>query len=191
MKDVTELILRRETHSSRARPAIITAIVISLLAIYGLLESMLRVLGQPPWLIDPLTAAHRIADLPNGISAMLLGVIGAVVFLVGLVFFGNAVLPGRRARHVVSDPRVAAVVDDRVVASALARRARTAAGVTREQVMVVVSARTVQVNVRPTSGISLDETRIRAAVEDEIAQMGLEPSPTVTVHLSTLGAIGV
>jgi len=191
MKDPTELILRRETHSSRARPAIVAAIVISLLAIYGLLESMLRVLGQPPWLIDPLTAAQRIADLPNGISAMLLGVIGAAIFLVGLIFFCNGVLPGRRARHVVPDPRVAAVVDDGVVASALARRARTAAGVTREQVVVVVSARAVQVNVRPTSGISLDETRIQGAVEDEIARMGLDPSPTVTVQLSTMGVIGV
>lgn len=191
MRDITAVILKRESRSSRARISIVAAILVALLALYGLLEAMLRVLGQPAWLIEPLTAAQRLSRLPEGILPAMLLAIGVLVFLVGLVFFANAVVPGRRARHVIPDPRVAVVVDDEVIASALAKRARLAAGVTREQVMVVVSARTVQVNVRPTSGILLDVAQIQAAVEAELDAMGLAPTPSVRVHLANSGVIGV
>lgn len=191
MKQAMSRVLRRETHSSRAPLSVIAAILLGLLAVYGLLESMLRVLGQPAWLIDPLTAAQRLAGLPAGISAMLLGATGALLLLVGLIFLSHALLPGRRARHVIADPRVAVVVDDEVIASALARRTRMAAGVTREQVMVVVSARTVQVNVRPTSGIMVDEDHIRVSVEAELEAMALDPAPAVVVNLARTGVVGV
>lgn len=184
-------VLRRETHSSRAPWVGIAAVVVSVLAIYALLESVLRAVGQPPWLADPLTAARNLANLPQGISPVLLGSIGALLMLVGLVFFFNAVLPGRRARHIIEDPRAAVVVDDEVVASALARRARTAAGVTREQVMVVVSRDIVQVNVRPTSGIPCDEFTVQSAVEAELDAMALVPRPSVRVLLAPMGVVGV
>jgi len=186
-----ERIIKRESYSSRAVISTFAAIVVALLALYALLESMLRVLGQTAWLIDPPTAAKRLSELPAGISPALLAVIGVLVFLLGLMFFLNAVVPGRRARHVIPDRRIAVVVDNEVIASALARRARIAAGVMREQIMVVVSARTVQVNIRPTSGIALDEAQIQAAVEAELDAMALEPALTVTVHLAATGVVGV
>ncbi len=184
-------IVRRETHSSRAILAGIAALIITLLAIYALLESTLRAVGQPPWLLDPLSAAQAIADLPEGIPALLLGALGAVLFMIGLIFFLNAVLPGKRARHTLPDQRAAVVVDDEVIASALARRARLTAGVIQEQVVVVVSQREVVVNVRPTSGIPVDEAAIRSAVEEEVRTMALLPEPIVRVHLATAGVIGV
>ena len=191
MSEPTARILKRETHSSRAPLSVIAAIVMSLLAVYGLLETMLRALGQPPWLIDPPDAVRRISELPAGTTPVLLGVAGVLFLLLGVILLANGLLPGRRARHVITDNRVAVVVDDEVIAAALARRARLAAGVTREQVMVVVSARTVQVNVRPTSGIWLDESQIQAAVEAELAAMALDPAPTVKVNLANTGVIGV
>lgn len=184
-------IVRRETHSSRAILAGIAALIITLLAIYALLESILRAVGQPPWLLDPLAAAQAIADLPDGIPPLLLGALGAVLFMLGLIFFLNAVLPGTRARHTLPDRRAAVVVDDEVIASALARRARLTAGVIQEQVVVVVSQREVVVNVRPTSGIPVDETAIRSAVEQEVRTMALLPEPVVRVHLAAAGVIGV
>ncbi|MGO4383600.1 DUF6286 domain-containing protein [Specibacter sp. RAF43] len=191
MQAISAHILRRETHSSRAPLSVTAAVIVTLLAIYGLLEALLRALGQPPWLLDPPIAAQQLTELPHGPSGVLLTVLGLLVFLLGLILFAQAVLPGRRARHVIADPRVAVVVDDEVIASALARRARVAAGVSREQVMVVVTARTVHVNVRPTSGIRLDEDQIQAAVEAELDVMGLEPAPAVTVSLAATGVIGV
>lgn len=183
-------ILDRETRSSRAGVSGIAAILVVVLCGYGLLESAVRAIGQPPWLIDPETAAERIIALPQGMSPLLLGLIGAVTAMVGLFFFLNAVLPGRRARHLLSDPRAGVVVDDEVIASALARRARVAANVIQEQVMVVVSQRQVTVNVRPTSGVPVSENAVLAAVLEELREMDPVPMPEVRVNVATAGVIG-
>ncbi|OFI38412.1 hypothetical protein BIU82_03535 [Arthrobacter sp. SW1] len=183
-------ILRRETRSSRAAAAGVAAVLVIAVCIYGLLESALRAIGQPPWLIDPQTAAERIVALPAGVPPLLLGVLGMVLAVCGLAFLLNAVLPGKRARHLIDDPRVAVVVDDEVIASALARRARAAANVTQEQVMVVVSQRLVVVNVRPTSGVPVQEERVLSAVEDELRSMAPEPMPAIRVNIAESGVIG-
>lgn len=183
--------VRRETHSARSGLSAFAAIAITVLAVYGLLEMALAAVGEPAWLIDPMSAAEWIAGLPGGSSPILLGAAGVFAALVGLVFLGHGLLPGRRARHVLADPRVAIVVDDEVIAAALAKSARMAAGVTREQVVVVISARVVQVNIRPTSGIRISEGDIKAAVEGQLEAMALDPQPSVTVNLSDSGVIGV
>ncbi|WP_219816685.1 DUF6286 domain-containing protein [Arthrobacter sp. ZGTC131] len=183
-------VLHRETHSSRAAAAGLAAALVVLLCLYALLESAVRAIGQPPWLIDPQTAAERIVSLPGGMPPLLLGVIGAVTAAAGLFFFLSAVLPGRRARHLLEDRHIAVVVDDEVIASALARRARLAANVTQEQVMVVVSQRQAVVNVRPTSGVPVSENAIREAVEDELRSMAPTPMPQVRINLATSGVIG-
>lgn len=183
-------VLHRETHSSRAVAACLAAVLVGLVSLYGLLEAAVRVIGQPPWLIDPQTAAERIVALPNGIPPLLLGVTGAVVAAAGLFFLLSAILPGRRARHLLEEPGIAVVVDDEVIASALARRARQSANVTPEQVMVVVSQRQAVVNVRPTSGVPVSETTVREAVEDELLSMAPIPMPAVRVNLAESGVIG-
>ncbi|WP_354235532.1 hypothetical protein [Arthrobacter sp. UYEF3] len=185
-----ETVLARETSSSRASAAVIAAVLVIVLCGYALLETAVRAVGQPPWLVDPQIAAEWLTALPAGIPPLLLGVVGAVLLAVGLFFFLNAVLPGRRARHVLADPRAAVVVDDEVIAAALARRARLAANVTREQVMVVVARRHVLVNIRPTSGVPLHEAVVQAAVEAELREMAPSPLPDVRVNLATSGVIG-
>ena len=104
-------------------------------------------------------------------------------------------LAASRARHVFSGQgdgwnSPAVVVDDEVIASALARRARLAANVTPEQVMVVVSRRQVIVNVRPTSGVPVDGGAVRAAVDSELGEMALLPVPEVRINLASAGVIG-
>lgn len=187
-------ILRRETHSSRAVVATAAAVLVIVFAAYGLLEAGVHAIGQPAWLIEPQVAAERLVALPAGIPPLLLGAIGAVLAMFGLVFFLNGILPGRRARHLLAGDRngdgPAVVVDDEVVASSLARRARLAANVTPEQVMVVVSQRQVVVNVRPTSGVPVDPEAVLAAVRSELAAMALNPSPEVQVNVAPSGVIG-
>ena len=184
----------RETHSSRAAVSVAAALLVLVLAAYGVLESGVHAVGQPAWLIEPQAAAQRIVDLPAGISPLLLAVIGAVLAMLGLIFLLNGVLPGRRARHLLAGASAerlpAVVVDDEVIASSLARRARLAANVTPEQVMVVVSQRQVLVNVRPTSGIPVDQDRVLAAVQDELDRMLLEPAPVPRVNVTASGVIG-
>lgn len=191
MKSFKEQVLRRELHSSRAGISVVVAVVIGLLALFGILEAVLRALGQPQWLIDPLKAAHDLVALPDGVSASLLLSVGVVIALLGVILVAQAVLPGRRARHTILSDRVAVVVDNEVIASALARRARWQAGVTREQVMVIVSSTTVQVNIRPTSGISVDPDTVQIAVEAELKEMGLLPIPRVNVTVARSGVVGV
>jgi hypothetical protein len=187
-------ILRRETHSSRAVVATAAAVLVIVFAAYGLLEAGVHAIGQPAWLIEPQVAAERLVALPAGIPPLLLGAIGAVLAMFGLVFFLNGILPGRRARHLLAGGRnadgPAVVVDDEVIASSLARRARLAANVTPEQVMVVVSQRQVVVNVRPTSGVPVDPDAVLAAVDSELAAMALNPSPEVHVNVAPSGVIG-
>ncbi|NUS35956.1 MAG: hypothetical protein HOQ04_05780 [Pseudarthrobacter sp.] len=187
-------ILYRETHSSRAAVATVAAVLVMVLAAYGVLEAGVHAVGQPAWLIEPQVAAQRIIDLPAGMPAMLLVAIGAVLAMLGLVFLLNGILPGRRARHrlagVQQDGLPAVVVDDEVIASSLARRARLAANVTPEQVMVVVSQRQVLVNVRPTSGVPVNPDVVLAAVRDELDQMLLDPDPEVRVNVTSSGVIG-
>jgi hypothetical protein len=187
-------ILRHETRSTRAAVATAAAVLVIVLAAYGLLEAGVHAVGQPAWLIEPQVAAERLVALPAGISPLLLGTIGAVLAMVGLVFLLNGVLPGRRARHRMGGGpgagAPAVVVDDEVIASSLARRARLAANVTPEQVMVVVSRRQVVVNVRPTSGVPVNQDSVLAAVRGEVDAMALEPSPEVRVNVATSGVIG-
>jgi uncharacterized membrane protein len=185
-----EGILKRETHSSRAVASIIAAILVAALCGYALLETAVRAVGQPPWLVDPEAAAEHVAALPEGVPPLLLGALGAVVVMAGLFFFLNGVLPGRRARHVVQDRRAAVVVDDEVIASALARRARVAANVSQDQVMVTVSRQQVQVSVRPTSGVPLSPDAVLAAVQDELRDMALSPSPEARINVASAGVVG-
>ena len=183
-------ILKRETHTSRAVVSVIAAGLVMAVFGYALLETGVRAIGQPPWLVDPQTAAERVVALPAGIPPLLLGVTGAVVAMAGLFFFLNAVLPGRRARHLLPDRRAAIVVDDEVIAAALARRARLAANVTQEQVMVVVSRNRVMVNVRPTSGVPLRPDAVLEAVRREVEEMRPWPMPEVRIQVSTAGVVG-
>ena len=187
---LTSEVIRRETHSSRAVPATIVAVLIILACLYVMLEAALKALGQDPWLLGPEAAAGWIGSLPAGVSPSVLAAAGALIFLVGLFFFLAAVLPGRRARLNIPNERAAVVVDAEVLASSLARRARVAAGVAPEQVLVTIGRRLVDVQVRPTSGIPVNEAAVREAVEDELRLTAVDPVPEVHVIVAQSGVIG-
>ena len=182
--------VRRETTSSRSATAVLVAFAVIALCAYILLESALQALGQPSWLIDPESAARAVAALPEGTNRGLLGLVGAVVAMAGLVLIGLAVRQGRRGRRSLPGERIAVVIDDEVLASALAVRARAAAVVRREQVTVVLSEREAVVNVRPTSGIPVRAEDVLAAVEDELVRLRPEPYPVLRVRVEGTGVVG-
>ena len=182
--------VRRETTSSRSSTAALVAFAVIALCAYILLESTLQALGQPSWLIDPQSAARAVAGLPEGTNRGVLGLVGAVVAMAGLVLVGLAVRQGRRGRRSLPGRRVAVVVDDEVLASALAVRARAAAVVRREQVTVVLSEREAVVNVRPTSGIPVRAEDVLAAVEDELVRLQPDPYPVLRVRVEGTGVVG-
>ncbi|GAA1106547.1 DUF6286 domain-containing protein [Arthrobacter flavus] len=187
---LTRKVVRRELHSSRALPAIAVAVLISIICLYVMFEAVLKATGQNAWLTSPEQVAAWLGDLPDSVQLAPLVVAGLLVFLIGLLCFLSAVLPGRRARHAIPNQRTGIVVDAEVLASALARRARVAAGVTPDQVLVTVGRRAVDVQVRPTSGVPVDVERIRSVVEDELRLTSVEPVPAVRVAVATSGVIG-
>ncbi|MGO4454487.1 DUF6286 domain-containing protein [Arthrobacter sp. RAF14] len=183
-------VTRRELTPSRSFTALLAGILVILLCVYLMLESVLAFFRLPGWLIDPDRALDWIATLPGGGPAPVLALGGAVLAMVGLFFLLGAVFPGRRARHSMPHPAMAVVVDDEVVASTLARRARLAANVSSAQVMVTVAQSQVVVNVRPTSGLRVTPDAVERAVTDELGNMGLEPRPGVTVNIASTGVVG-
>ncbi|WP_026551852.1 DUF6286 domain-containing protein [Arthrobacter sp. H20] len=187
---LTRKVVRRELHSSRAVPSVVAAVLISFFCLYVMLEAALKATGQEAWLVSPEQAGAWLGDLPGNLQVAPLAVGGLLVFLIGVALFLSAVLPGRRARHTIPNSRTAIVVDAEVLASALARRARVAAGVTPDQVTVTVGRRAVDVQVRPTSGVPVDVEGIRSVVEDELALTSVEPVPTVRVAVAPSGVIG-
>ncbi|MBG6183452.1 hypothetical protein IWX65_001403 [Arthrobacter sp. CAN_A214] len=187
---MTPRILRRELHASRAVPAVLTAALVVLGSALLFLEAVLKAVGDPPFLLDFERAAAWLGSLPPGVPPAVLGTGSFLLFVVGLVLFLLAVLPGRRVRYVVPSERAGVVVDAEVLASALARRARLAAGVAPEQVMVTVGRRTADVQVRPTSGIPVDAAAVQAAVEDDLRYASVEPQPVVRVRIAPSGVIG-
>ncbi|MHA7154551.1 DUF6286 domain-containing protein [Arthrobacter sp. TMN-50] len=187
---LTRKVERRELHSSRALPSVAAATLITLGCLYVMFEAALKATGQDAWLASPGQAADWLVTLPGAVQPTLLVAAGLLLFLIGLLFFLNAVLPGRRARHSIPNPRTAVVVDAEVLASALARRARIAAGVTPDQVMVTVGRRAVDVQVRPTSGAPVNVDAIRGAVEGELRLTSVEPVPAVRVAIAPSGVIG-
>ncbi|WP_171042417.1 DUF6286 domain-containing protein [Sinomonas gamaensis] len=182
--------MRRETTSGRALASVVVALLVMLLCVYALLESTLQAIGQPAWIIDPESAARFVAGLPGGINAAILALLGIVVAIAGLIFVVLALRPGRAGRRFLPSRRIAVVLDDEVLASALARRARAAATVRPEQVTVVLSRREAIVNVRPTSGIPVRAEDVLAAVEDELRRLRPQPYPLLRVRVAGTGVIG-
>ncbi|MFJ3958148.1 DUF6286 domain-containing protein [Arthrobacter sp. NPDC090010] len=183
-------VTKRELTPSRSGVSLLAGVLVSILCIYFLLEAVLALFRLPGWLIDPDEALDWVAGLPGTGPGPVLALGGAVLAMIGLFFLLGAVVPGRRARHALPHEGLAVVVDDEVIASALARRARLAANVSPAQVMVTVARAHVVVNVRPTSGLRVTPDAVERAVTDELDAMGLAPRPAVTVNIAATGVVG-
>jgi hypothetical protein len=186
----TARLVRRELHSSRAVPSVITAVVLILGCLVLLFEAVLHAVGDEPFLVDLEGAAAWIGALPGNVPASLLGAGAVLLVVLGLLLLLLAILPGRRARYTIPDARAAVVVDAEVVASSLARRARVAAGVAPEQVLVTVGRTSVTVQIRPTSGVPVDADAVRRAVADDLRRSSIAPEPAISVVVAESGVIG-
>lgn len=179
-----------ELHSARSTAAIIAAVLVTVVCLYFMFEAALKSLGQEAWIRSPDQWGQWLVGLPDSANPLVLAAGSLVVLALGLFFLLHGILPGRRARHAIPNDRAIVVVDDGVLASTLARRARTEAGVTPEQVVVIVSRNHVDVQLRPTSGIGIDAAMVHSAIEDELRDNRIEPTPDVRVHVAETGVVG-
>lgn len=187
----TRRLLRRETHSSRAVASVSAAVVLLAGLAWLGTEAVLSLVNQPPLIISPPALLDWVAGLPSTVLPWGLVLAGLGLALVGLILLLVALTPGTRPLHVVGRDRSAVVVDSEVIAAAVSRRTRQEAGLDPDQVSTRVDRRRVTVDVRPTSGSPLDETLIRAAVEDELSGYGIHPEPGVRINIRHEGALGI
>lgn len=180
--------LRRETHSSRSAAEIVVLVLIALVAAYVGTEAVLAVFGAAPLLIAPsalLGALVGVGELASG-SLIAIAIGTGVLALILIVL---ALAPGSRARHTVDDDRLAVVIDDGVIASSLARTARTVARSRREDTRASLGRRTAVIEVTPSSGVAVDRDAVQTAVDDEIARIGPKPSAKASVRIAESGRI--
>ncbi|MDO9397170.1 MAG: DUF6286 domain-containing protein [Herbiconiux sp.] len=180
---------RRETHSPRSLPAIVLAVALILVLAWIGTEIVIALLGAPALLVAPVdmfTSAVNLVEAPAGIVAAA----GIVVALIGLVLVIVAVSPGRRARHRIESSRTVVVVDNEVIASALARHASVAGDVDPDNATVSVSHRRADVHLTPTSGIPVDEAAVNDGVARQLESYGLKPGVRASVRIAQNGRIG-
>ncbi|MCH8565942.1 DUF6286 domain-containing protein [Nesterenkonia sp. LB17] len=183
-------VARRTTHSSRAMASVVTAALLILVLVWVGAETVLSALDAPALLVSSVEMGEWLIAVPQHTTSA--GLVGAGVglVLIGLALVLVGILPGRRPRHVLPSERSAMVVDDEVIAAALSRAARKAAGLLPGQVTTAVRRRGVDVRLRPTSGVALDQAAVEEAVRHELASYGLRPEPAVRVHVSNRGVVG-
>jgi hypothetical protein len=186
---VYDRISRRETHSPRSLLAIVLAVVLIVVFAWIGTEIVIALLGLPALLVAPADmfgAAAGLATAPAGIVATA----GILVALVGLVLVIAGVAPGRRARHVLATTRAATVVDNEVVASALARAASLAGDVDPDNTTVSVSHRRAVVQLTPTSGVPVNRQAVAEAVDRQLESYGLRPAVRARVQVSERAVVG-
>ncbi|MBB3157338.1 hypothetical protein FHS07_001022 [Microbacterium proteolyticum] len=173
---VLRTVVRRETHSPRTA-AMLVAVVLLLLALaYAAVEIILDLVGAAPLLVAPGDALSAVVAAPSALMPAAFIVGGIVLALVGLLVLILALTPGRLSRHEMQWGDRAVVVDNGVVASALAQHLSNDSGISRDDIVVGVAHRTVDVTVRPAIGIPVDEAQLRHIVEEEIASYNLIPT---------------
>ena len=191
MSDTTyRRIVRRETHSPRSGFAILLAVLLVLVAAWLVTETVLDLIGAPALLLAPGALVDGALALPAAVLPSGLIAAGVAVALLGLVCVLVALLPGRRPRHHGESARTALVVDNRAIASALARRAARAAGIDADNVVVSVGHRVAEVRLSRSSGWSIDTEAVETAVSAELKRLDLKPALRAAVVVDSRGVVG-
>ena len=189
MTPIYTRISRRELHSPRSAAAITVAGVVILLCAWVGTEIMLLMINQPALLATPAELAAGVASVST-MPASLLITIALACALVAVVLLVVAVTPGRRARHLIDSERTVTVVDDEVIASALAGRAARVGGINPDDTRVSISRRLATVHLVPTSGQPVQRDSVQHAVRDQLDGLHLRPTLQTRVVVAHGGKVG-
>ncbi|UFS58267.1 hypothetical protein [Subtercola endophyticus] len=182
-------VARRETHSPRSTVAIVLAVLVLLFFVYGGTEIVLNMLGLRALVASPTQVADAIGAATTDDSGTVLAV-GIAAAVIGLVFVLIGLTGARRARHLLPDDRSVVVVDNEVIASAVARHASLAGEVDPDNTLVTVTHRRAQVRLTPSSGHPVDRAAVVAAAERELATAQYQPAISASVQIASQGKVG-
>lgn len=166
-------VVRRETHSPRTVAMFVAVIIVILALLYVGTEIVLSLLGLPALLVAPGAALAWLIALPSAEPAAAVIAGSIVVAVIGFLLVLLAVSPGRLSKHQLSWGERAVVVDNGVIAAALAQHLSTETGLARDAITVGVAHRSIDVTVRPGAGVPLDADRVRELAEAEVARFQL------------------
>lgn len=176
-------IVRRETHSPRTVAMIVAVVLLIVALVYIGIEIVLSLLAQPALLLGPAAAATWIVGLPTQQPGALVATGGVALAVLGIVFVYLALAPGRLSKHEMQLDGRAVVVDNGVIASAVAQRISEESGLSRDDITVGVSHRSVDVTVRPGLGVPLEVAPVEEVASAEIASYQLTPSVKTRVRV--------
>lgn len=188
-KSTYQRIARRETHSPRAVLAIVLAVILIMAAAYAVIEIILAIAGQKPLVVTPGDAAMALVRA-NTLPAWSLIAAGIVLALIGLWLIIVSFSSGRRPRHLIQTDRAVTVIDNEVIASALARHASYAANSAPDSTRVSVTHHRAVVELTPTTGRAVDEGRIKVAVDAQLAAYDVSPKLTSRIEIKKAGRVG-
>ena len=177
-------LLRRELRAARTGPAVVVAA--------ALLVAALAAVAGSFWIAD----ASGASAIRNGATIVRTAwgesswraAAAVAAGIVGIALIVLAFAPGRRRRHGRAADRVGVVVDDGLLADAAARAVAERCMLPAAQVSATVTARRVQVRIRPTSGVLVDPAGASDAAQRALERLGFEVRPVVTV--ATTGVVG-
>lgn len=173
-------VLRRETHASRTAAASVVSVAVLLLALALLI-------GGVWWAVDAGFRETVAAQVAGATAPAVLIAIGIVALLLAAALLALALLPGRLSRRARLTPRAALLVDDGVLADAIADAVAGAEGVDRRQVSVTLGRRAAFVRVTPTSGLAIDADRVARTANRELARLGF--TVTTRVDIAERGVV--
>lgn len=171
-------VLRRETHRSRTTAAVAVASVLLVLLVVAI--------GAGVWWLVAPASRDVISGWFDSASALAddraaLTVAGAAALAIAVALLALAVTPGRLPRRARSTGRLALLVDDGVLADAVADAVALRCGVDRHQVSARVGRRTTTVRVTPTSGIAVDRAAASDSAAAALADLGFSTAPRLIV----------
>lgn len=182
---VLRRVVRRETHSPRTVAVFVAVILLILALAYIALEVVLYLAAQPALLAGPVAGWGWLVGLPTAQPSGLVIAGSVVLALIGLVFIVLAITPGRLSKHVIDAGDRAVVVDNGVIASALAQHLSDETGIARENITVGVGHRSVDVTVRPGAGIPLEKSSVQSAAQAALDTYRLSRSVRTRVRIET------
>lgn len=182
-------VIRRETHSPRSGLALTLAVILILACAWLGTEIVLSLLGKRALLAAPVDIGHTIVAIGHYPNAPVI-IVAVIVAIIGLVLVVLAFVAGRRARHVLPSERSAVVVDNEVIASALARQASYAGNIDPDNTNVSVSHRSVLVQIRPSSGQSVDKAAVIDAINQTLDEYQLTPRLRARVSVQSQAKVG-
>ncbi|WP_341952715.1 DNA/RNA endonuclease G [Salinibacterium sp. TMP30] len=161
-------IIRRETHSPRTVAMVIAAVLSIVALAYLGTEIVLSLLLQPALLVSPVASGEWLTRLPEQQPVWAIITAAAVLAVIGIILCVIALTPGRLPKHQMIAEGRAVLVDNAVIAAALAQHISDHTGIIRDRITVGVSRRVVDVTVAPDAGLPVVDSQIRDLVASEL-----------------------